>query len=207
VVHGSQEEPVHHETPDVREREVRSREDAKLAAGYQRGEEWAFAEVERWIRSELRRRYPRLQDEFDDLCQTVHEKLLTSLRAGRFHGDSSLRTYATSIALHTAIDRLRELYRERALTELAERPGSVVLPNPYGRAEQLDEARLLHQVLQSLPSSCRELWHLVFVERLSYEEVGRRLRVPEGTVKSRMWHCRQKAMDLFRRLRDRLGSH
>jgi DNA-directed RNA polymerase specialized sigma24 family protein len=58
---------------------------------------------------------------------------------------------------------------------------------------------LLHQAVLALPAGCRELWFLVLVEKLSYEEVGAHLAIPPGTVKSRMFHCRRKLLDLLER--------
>jgi RNA polymerase sigma-70 factor (ECF subfamily) len=180
-------------------------DDPPLAAaaevdGYLTGQPRAFEEVDRWIRGELRNRYPRLRDELDDLSQTVHEKLLVNLREGRFRGQSTLRTYVTSIVNYTAIDRLREIYRQRAFSETwsAEAP---LFENPYASPPVEDERKLLHQLVAALPERCRELWQLIFLEKLRDDEIARRLSIPAGTVKSRMWHCRRKAMAALRRLR------
>lgn len=173
---------------------------------YLLGQPSAFEEVDGWIRSEIRRSYPRLGDELEDVSQTVHGKLLRNFRAGRYEGRSALRTYVTGIVHHTAIDRLRDLYRERALSEVLVHEPGPVQGNPYETADALDQSRLLHQVLLALPAACRELWRLVFVEKLSYAEIGARLSIPPGTVKSRMWHCRRKAMEAFDRLKRRLST-
>jgi RNA polymerase sigma-70 factor (ECF subfamily) len=177
--------------------------DAALIRAYLQGDPRALEEVELWVRTELRRCYSRLQDEFDDIAQSVHEKLLASLQEGRFRGGSALRTYLISIVHHTAIDRLRELYQQRALSDALAVPPGASCPGPAGRVEELEDVQLLHQLLQLLPSRCRELWRLVFVEKASYQEVAERLGIPAGTVKSRMWHCRGKAMALLLRLRRR----
>jgi RNA polymerase sigma factor (sigma-70 family) len=105
----------------------------------------------------------------------------------------------TRIVNYTAIDRLRELYRQRALTRTWSAEARSA-ENPYGRPDESDEGRLLHQVLVELPEHCRDLWTLIFVEELPYDEIGRRLSIPPGTVKSRMWHCRRKLMVVLRRL-------
>ena len=167
---------------------------------YLRGDRDAFLEIDGWIRAELQRRYPRLSNETDDLAQSIHQKLVANLRAGRFQGRSRLRTYVVGIVHHTAIDRLREIYSERALASEWSKEPRAAEYNPYGSIEALDDEKLLFQVLQTLPASCRELWSLVFVERLSYPEIAGRLSIPPGTVKSRMWHCRRKAIIALRRL-------
>jgi RNA polymerase sigma factor (sigma-70 family) len=152
---------------------------------------------------ELRRTYAALRHEFEDISQMVHTKLVANLRSDRFEGRSSLWGYVSAIVHHTAIDRLRALYRDRALAESAsDRPESAA-DNPYRTVAARDERNELSQILLTLPRSCRKLWQMVFVENLPYDEIASRLSIPAGTVKSRMWHCRRKAMialDRFRRL-------
>jgi RNA polymerase sigma-70 factor (ECF subfamily) len=188
--------------------EVTSLDDAdrRRVGRYLRGEPETFAEVEEWIRGEIRMRYPVLRHELDDVCQTVHEKLLIKLRADGFRYQSSLRTYVSGIVHHSCIDRLRRRYRENAIA-LGEDAGRVSKrPDPYEVLAEVEEWRLLHQVVLLSSSACRELWSLAFIERLSYEEIGRRLSIPPGTVKSRMWHCRQRAAAALRRIQARRGS-
>lgn len=177
------------------------KDDASRVERYLEGDASAFEEVDGWIHAVLQRVYPRLRDEHEDLRQTVHAKVLDNLRSGRFLERSPLRAYVTSITHHTTIDRLRKLYQERALArDWPGRPRES-RANPYRAAEAMDEGKLLHQALLSLSSGCRELWRLVFVEKLSYEGVAERLAIPAGTVKSRMWHCRRKLLELLGRLR------
>ena len=174
-------------------------EDAARIDAYLQGDADVFGEVDRWIGIELRHRYPGLREEHEDLCQTVHHKLLDNLRSGRYEGRSALRTYVTGITHHTAIDRVRQIRRQReGLASLARE--TVVEREIRPGLEALD-SKLLHQAVLTLPATCRELWRLIFVENLGYREVGRRLSVPDGTVKSRMWHCRQKAIIAVARLR------
>lgn len=174
--------------------------DTETIETYLLGDPETVEEVGGWILAELRRHYRRLAGEHDDLCQNVHQRVLVELRAGRFEGRANLRSYVSRIAHRTAIARLRQLYRDRALTESLSRRRQRA-ENPYRAIEARDKVRLAHRVVMALPEECRELWKLVFVEKLSYREVGRRLKIPPGTVKSRMWHCRRKATSALRRLR------
>jgi RNA polymerase sigma-70 factor (ECF subfamily) len=177
-------------------------DDGARIDAYLRGDGRVFAEVEGWIRTEMRHRYPGLAAEHEDLCQVVHEKLLGNLRSGRFEGRSALRTYVIGIAHHAAIDRVREIRRQRDLLGSYFRE-PVAVPDPGRTAADVDEVKLLHRAVLATPSSCRQLWKLVFIEKLNYDEIGRRLAIPPGTVKSRMWHCRRKAMAVLSRLRRR----
>ena len=127
------------------------------------------------------------------------------MRAGRFHHRSSLRTYIAGIVHHTSINRIRKLYRERTPAAGWEDRATDDTANPYQSLVAMQEQQLLHQVVQRSPAPCRAMWRLIFIEKLTYEEIGQRLSVPPGTVKSRMWHCRRKALALLERLRRASG--
>jgi RNA polymerase sigma-70 factor (ECF subfamily) len=174
--------------------------DLRLVEDYLAGRAEAFEEIEGWILREIDRRYLWLRSEREDLCQSVHEKLLRNLRSGSFGHRSTLRTYVAALTHHSAIDRLRRIYREARLHPSA---GSSLLDpsaNPYDAVEQTERTRLLHRVVSMSPQICRSMWKMIFLERLPYGEVARRLGIPAGTVKSRMWHCRRKALALLGRL-------
>lgn len=175
--------------------------DVRRIESYLNGEADTFAELDGWIRAEIHARHPTLRREIEDLSQAVHERLVKNLRAGKFHQRSSLRTYVTSIAHHVAIDRIRALYRERTIPSEGWTPGRGATPSPYESIAAGEERQLLYQVILRSPPGCRTLWRMIFLERLSYTEIGKRLSIPPGTVKSRMWHCRRKALALLERLR------
>jgi len=46
------------------------------------------------------------------------------------------------------------------------------------------------EVLAGLPPDCRELLRMVFVDRLSYREIGLKLGISEGAIKTRVHRCR-----------------
>lgn len=58
---------------------------------------------------------------------------------------------------------------------------------------------LLRIALAQCPAGCREMLHMVARQRLNYEQVARRLGIPLGTVKSRMWHCRRRLIQGMQR--------
>jgi RNA polymerase sigma-70 factor (ECF subfamily) len=175
--------------------------DDRRIRAYLDGDGAAADEIESWIRKDIAVRYPILRPEMDDLCQSIHEKLFEKLKEGRFRHRSSLRSYVAGITHHTAISRIRARYRERDLWRGWESRSAHVAPSAYQSLAELQERQLLHQVVQRSSESCRSLWRMVFIERLSYAEIARRLSIPPGTVKSRMWHCRRRALALLERLR------
>ncbi len=172
--------------------------DRQLIEGYLAGREDSFLEIDAWILREVDRRYAALRMEREDLAQAVHVKLLRGLRAGSFRHGSSLRTFVLSVVHHTCIDALRRRYLDRAEEIGEDTPAA--WGNPYRTVEGLDARRILHRLLHLSPEICRRLWRMIFLERLHYREIGGQLGIPAGTVKSRVFACRKKAMEIYRRL-------
>ncbi|HKY33614.1 MAG TPA: RNA polymerase sigma factor [Candidatus Polarisedimenticolia bacterium] len=178
--------------------------DRRRIRDYLRGEARAVAEVEGWIQDVLRPCYPSLLEDREDTAQFVHQKLLSNLRSGKFLFRSSLRTYVSRITHHTAIDGLRRRFRDAPL-EAAPADSLLDERSPYLVLETSDESTLRSLALQRSSAPCRSLWRMIFLENLSYEEVGARLGIPGGTVKSRVWHCRRRLLELLEALRHARG--
>ncbi|PZD96719.1 hypothetical protein DNH61_05845 [Paenibacillus sambharensis] len=111
--------------------------------------------------------------------------------AGRFQGQSSAASWLFAIVRNKMLDVLRRRYKtadERmplALDEIAE----------HGAAQPDFSGSLLtgltvREAVKRLEPEARQLVELVFVLGLSYSEVARVLSIPEGTVKSRVYHLK-----------------
>jgi len=127
----------------------------------------------------------------EDLAQ---ETLLTVWRrASLYTADKgSAATWIFTIARNLRIDRLRrevpwqelpEKHRERAA-------GDAALPDE-ALAEKERQARV-HAMLASLPPDQQQVVTLSYLEGLSHGEIAERLKLPLGTVKSRMRIAYQK---------------
>ena len=167
---------------------------------YLDGQREACESVDQWIRAELATGFPVLAADAEDLRQTVHEKLIVTLRKGNFRHESSLRTFVVRVTRYSAVDLVRRKYRDPLWSSILEPDIAVMEENPYQRLASLERGRLLRQILMLASRECRELWRLAFVDQHGYDEIGRRLSISPGTVKSRMSRCRQKLMTLMRRL-------
>lgn len=60
------------------------------------------------------------------------------------------------------------------------------------RMEARDELRQVQQALEWLPEEQRRVMELAVIEGLPYEEISQRLRIPEGTVKTRVARARAR---------------
>ena len=137
-------------------------------------------------------------DQAEDLTQDIFVKLLRSL--DKFHRDANFGTWLTSVARHYCIDHYRASKREReVLVEdlVAFDHAPAASGNPQRALEDRDTKTLLRRGLDQLPPKLREAVVLRDLQGLTYQEMARRLGLPEGTVKSRINRGRE---ELARRL-------
>ena len=95
----------------------------------------------------------------------------------------SLQAWLFQIARNFSIDRLRQRRRRVAEThplELAE-----ILPAPASPVHG-DDQRDLYAHLQRLPPEQRQAIELAFFQGYTHQEIAARLKLPLGTVKSRI---------------------
>lgn len=66
-------------------------------------------------------------------------------------------------------------------------------------AVQADDILTLDNALRALNLEEREIVTLKYFDGLSYKELAERLKIPEGTVMSRLFHARRKLLAKFER--------
>ena len=70
--------------------------------------------------------------------------------------------------------------------------------DPETRALRSDAARIVARCLRRLPEEMREVYILAEIQELPYAEVAELLRIPVGTVKSRMFNAVRKLREITR---------
>ncbi|WP_141733045.1 RNA polymerase sigma factor [Oligoflexus tunisiensis] len=124
----------------------------------------------------------------DDGVQEVFLKIHRHLDG--FRGESSLKSWVYRITFNTAQDIHRSQSWQRFL-----KPGATVQdrrdfrPNAEAR---LGDHQILQQGLQKLSFKERSAVVLFYWEEQSLEDIARHLKIPEGTVKSRLCIARRK---------------
>ena len=140
------------------------------------------------------RRYARAltgrADAADDLVQDTLQRALEKWRLWQRERD--LRPWLFSIMHNLHVDGRR---RDRHIDFRDDDD----LPLPSQRADQTDalELRDLERMLALLPLDQREVLLLVGLEELSYSEVARALKIPQGTVMSRLSRARTRLKALL----------
>jgi RNA polymerase sigma-70 factor (ECF subfamily) len=162
--------------------------DALLLARCRRGEASAFdALLERHRGSVLNLAYQMLgaAEEAQDAAQEVFVRAFTRLRG--FRGDAAFATWLRRIAVNECINRLGRRGREGELP-----------PELASARSSPDEGLAVRAAIQSLSPPLRAALVLRELHGASYQEIAHILRVPVGTVRSRLAAAREKLRELLR---------
>jgi RNA polymerase sigma-70 factor (ECF subfamily) len=142
-------------------------------------------------------------DEAEDLTQDIFLKIFKSLDT--FDRRANFQTWLISISRNLCIDHYRSVRKERETIDRDVDAGDLAPaspePGPVAALEQRDRVALLKQALSALPDTLRTAVLMRDIQELSYQEIADRLRLPEGTVKSRINRGRTELARQIRRLR------
>ncbi len=145
-------------------------------------------------------------EEAEDLTQDIFLKVFRSLET--FDRRANFQTWLISVSRNLCIDHYRSVRKERETID-RDVDASALSPvspdlNALTALERNDRVALLRQALEELPPSLRTAVLLRDIQELSYQEIAVQLKLPEGTVKSRINRGRTELSLRIKRLRDRL---
>ncbi len=179
--------------------------DGELVARWQKGDASAF---EALVRRHERRIFRMLlhmlgsREEAEDVTQ---EAFLSLHRHGhRFRREARFSTFLYRVAANAALNRRRTLGRSRSrVKELRTRQAAGDdLPSaprdPEDAAVGSEARSRVQEALQALTTDLRVAVVLYDIEGQSYQDIARTLRIPEGTVKSRIHRARSALRDRLR---------
>lgn len=129
-------------------------------------------------------------DDAAEAADVVQDAFMEVWRtAGRFEARSSVKTWVFAIARFRLIDRLRKHGREEPLDEDFEAPD--IAPQPQALAEAASDARQVRICIDKLPRAQARAVRLAFYDELDYREIAEVENIPEGTVKTRIFHAKK----------------
>lgn len=125
-----------------------------------------------------------------DAEDTVQEIFLKLYRNRGWRDARNERAFLARVAWRTAVDR------RRAARTAAPDPGSAtdmasLEPGPEQAMVAANQHALVHAMIDALPEELRLPLVLSAAEELNSREIGAILRIPEGTVRSRLQRARQ----------------
>lgn len=158
--------------------------------------------VERYQKKMLNIAY-RMTDNYEDACEVVQETFLSAFKSiKKFRGEAKFSTWLTGITINHAKNRLKQI-KTRHHHEVISIDDTIKTDdNSHVYEPQSHDAPIVEQLVQkevqaqvqkcinSLDEEHREVVILRDMQGFSYEEIGHILKLPEGTVKSRLFRAR-----------------
>ena len=179
--------------------------DELLVLDCQRGDQAALKElVGRWQKRLGRRgrrgRFAlRLTGDPDAAADALQESWMASVRGiGRLDDPASFRAWAYRIVANKCADWVRKNQRRRELNELitADSDGRVV-ESAEAELEKQDEISQVRLAIRKLSDDRRMILTLKYVDEMPTREISKALNIPQGTVKSRLYHAREELKNIL----------
>ena len=150
----------------------------------------------------------RIMGDYDDACDVVQEAFLSAFRAiGKFRGEARFSTWLYGIVLNHARNRLKQReshflreglsiddpaeWKEQDSPEARSFQGGSI----HERLERRELEAKVQEGIRCLDGEQREVLVLRDIQGFSYEEIGEMLKLPDGTVKSRLFRARNALKD------------
>jgi RNA polymerase sigma-70 factor (ECF subfamily) len=123
----------------------------------------------------------------EDAYQETFLRVTRSLSS--YRRESSEKTWITSIAVNVCRDYMRSAWKKHV----------VVTDDFFSYASENDteeiiekrsERRELLEAIMKLPDKYREIIHLYYYQELDIKDIAKVLKIPDGTVKSRLFKAR-----------------
>jgi len=126
----------------------------------------------------------------------------------RFRGESQFSTWLIGIARNKVLMHWRGRKPDADhddVADLAEQLASDA-PGAFELMAQAQRSDGVRGCVDKLKADFRECIHLVFFEGMALADVARIQQIPEGTVKTRLFHARQKLKQCLQRMLAREGD-
>ena len=191
----------------------RADEDLEFVLLCKRGDVDAFEVlVERYQKRMLNIAY-RITDSYEDACEVVQEAFLSAFKSIKnFRGEAKFSTWLTGITINHARNRLKQIktrchHEGLSIDDAVETESGSYNIDPQSSeipiVEQLVQKEVQAQVqkcVNSLDETSREIVILRDMQGFSYDEIGHILKLPEGTVKSRLFRARDALRNCLKKV-------
>ena len=120
-------------------------------------------------------------------AEDIHVDVYTIVwkNAGKFKGKSKVKTWMFGIARNLAFNELRKKHNK---TQSIDQP--IQDENSYKVYEEFDRKQYIQEALMKISFKHREILDFVFFHEASYSEIGQVLKIPENTVKTRVYYAK-----------------
>lgn len=155
-------------------------------------------------------RFAGTSDDAQDLTQEVFIKMYRTLNTYDV-GKGAFMTWVTTVTRNLLVDHFRKTKQDRLTDSLDSAPSEhedamplatqIADPSrpPDAQVQSREAREAVHQALQKLSPELREAVILRDLQDMDYREIAGALKVPEGTVKSRINRGRAELARLLQR--------
>lgn len=179
----------------------------KIIARARRGDADAFEQLVVAYREQVFRLALRMCGSEADADEVAQEAFLSAWKAlPNFRGESQFSTWLYQLTTHAAIDLMRREKRQIAAADITEVSAADPAPSPQQQAEQSEQREIVRDAILQLAPEQREVVVLRFMEELSYEEIGAVLKLPPGTVKSRLNRAKAQLKEILSKSGNLFGA-
>lgn len=183
-------------------------EDLKYVILCQKGETDAFEIlVERHQKKMLNIAY-RMMGDYDEACDVTQEAFISAYKSiKKFKAEAKFSTWLYRIVVNYSKNRLKQLSgltkREGvSMDDNTEKKAEEILnqslvnsANPGTQMETREREAHVQKCISSLDEEYREVVVLRDIQGFSYDEISSILKIPDGTVKSRLSRARNALKD------------
>lgn len=132
----------------------------------------------------------RNPDDADDISQEVFIRFYKSIN--NFRGDASLGTYLTRIAINLSLNEIKRLKSRKSISLEKLYVENQEFKNKQTYIYSIDDKEIIQGAIQKLDPKYRSVLVLRLLENYSTEETGKILKIPIGTVLSRLSRAQMK---------------
>jgi RNA polymerase sigma-70 factor (ECF subfamily) len=188
-------------------------EDYNLVSLYKKGNVDAFEVLVRKHQKRMLNIAYRMIGNYEDACEIVQDAFVSAYKGIKdFEEKSRFSTWLYTIVLNLSRNRLKQLkiqsYREEfSFNDPVITDDSQINKEPASgettileRLERRDVQQKVQGCINSLDTEFREVLILRDIHGFSYDEISNMLKIPEGTVKSRIFRARDVLRDCLKRV-------
>jgi RNA polymerase sigma-70 factor (ECF subfamily) len=189
-----------------------SDEDSRLVVLCKKGDLNAFESLVRKHEKNMLNIAYRMIGNYEEACEVVQDAFVSAHKGIKnFEEKAKFSTWLCAIVINLSKNRLKQLksqlYYERfsmddpvptANAQIKVEPVSNE-PSVIERLEKKETQQMVQTCINSLEYELREMLVLRDIQGFSYDEISDILKIPEGTVKSRLSRARDALKDCLRK--------
>lgn len=131
----------------------------------------------------------------EDIFQEVFIKVINNIDS--FQGKSSIKTWIIKITINTCKDYLKSAWNRRVVPIEDYQEYNIEAKNDFQDVYDIDRNNLVREKVLSLQDKYKDVIICVYFNEMTLEETSRFLKIPIGTVKSRLSRARTKLKELL----------